>query len=284
MDAKEIREIQLDIRSQFPDIAWPEPVLEPLFYGRFDKHPVEDRKLVMDTITGAQLDIVSDMYELIPHEVAMHNLLHSLPEEFGKPEHRISIWQNGARFRAELHFPDIQATEIKEGDPVRPRLIQTNSLDRSTFYGTSFGAEELVCTNGLVAYRSRLESKKRHIFGSQELSSIRDNVREAIENFGEQIGIWQHWNELQLEDMTEAQRLVDTLPFSETEKGSLLLLPLMNYDGKNITDLVQDKKATVWTINSAATQYAQHNINSTQRKFELEEKIANKMHQLTKAA
>lgn len=271
---QEIREVQLEIRGQFPDIVWPEPVLEPVFFGRFDKTVVENRKLVLDANTGAQFDIVSDQYELIPHEVATRNLLKSIPEEFGEPKLKFNMWADGARFRLEATFPEVGNFEVKPGDPVEPRVVQMNSLDRSTFYGFEFGAKELVCSNGLVAYRERSSTQRRHVFGAEDVDKLTLSMKAEIENFSEQLGIWQQWNRLQLGTIEEAELQLSELPFSENEVEKLLILPLLNNEGKTIRGLIKEGAATVYDINSAATQYAAHEVNSDQRQFDLERKIA----------
>jgi len=271
---KEIREVQIEIREQFPEIVWPEPVLEPVFFGRFDKTVVENRKLVLDTNTGAQFDIVSDQYELIPHEVATRNLLKSIPEEFGKPLLKFSLWADGARFRLEATFPEVGKFEVKPGDPVEPRVVQMNSLDRSTFYGFEFGAKELVCSNGLVAYRERSSTQRRHVFGAEDVDKLTDSMKFEIENFSEQLGIWKQWNELLLETEMEAEAKLSELPFSEKEVEKLLILPLLNNSDKTLRGLIKEGHATLYDINSAATQYAAHEVNSDQRQFDLERKIA----------
>jgi hypothetical protein len=274
LKAKETREVQNEIRSLYPDIVWPEPVLEPVFYGRFDKTQVDNRKLVLDTNTGAQFDIVSDQYELIPHEVATHNLLKALPIEFGKPALKFCMWQDGARFRLEATFPELGQFEVKKGDPVAPRVAQMNSLDRSTFYGTEFGAVELVCTNGLVAYKQRSNTQRRHVFGAEDLSHLTASLSKEIENFSDQMDIWKQWNQLQIGTIEELQLGLGELPFSENEVTKLLELPLINHEGKSLKGLVKEGASTVWALNSAATQYAAHEVHSDQRQFDLERKVA----------
>jgi hypothetical protein len=277
LKAKEIREVQMEIRDKYPDIVWPEPIMEPVFFGRFDKTVVENRKLILDSNTGAQFDIVSDQYELIPHEVATHNLLRSIPEEFGTPKLKFRMWQDGARFRLEASFPDLGNFEVKEGDAVEPRITQMNSLDRSTFYGLEFGATELVCTNGLVAYKQRSTTKRRHVFGAEDIDKLADSMKHEMENFSEQLGIWQQWNHMQIGSVEELVLDLEALPFSEKEREKLLVLPLMNNENRTLKGLVADGKATLWDVNSAATQYATHEVNSDQRQFDLERKIAANM-------
>lgn len=272
---QEIEEVKIKIRERFPDIVWPEPILEPIFFGRLDKTLVENRKLVLDAETGVQFDIVSDHYDLIPHEVATHNLLKAIPEEFGRPELKFHMWQDGARFRVEAHFPDVGQFDVKEGDPVRPRIIQTNSLDRSQHYGLDFGAEELVCANGLIAFKSRVRTRRRHIFGAEEVSAISENLKKEMENFSDQMDLWKQWADTSVGVLEEMEVDLENLPFSDAERDKLLQMPLMNHNKEaTLGGLLTSGKATLWDINSAGTQYAKHEVNSAQRSFDLERKMA----------
>jgi len=276
--AKRVREIQLEIRAKFPLLDFPEPVLEPIYYGRFDKNSVTNRLLVMDRNTGSQYDIVSGRYDLIPHEVAVFNTLQAIPEEFGTPKLKFNFWQGGARFRMEATFPDVARLEVKPGDPVEPKIIQTNSLDRSTFYGMEFGAVELVCTNGLVSYRKKGGSSRRHIYGAEDTIDIANGMKKEMENFADQVGIWSRWNEIQIGTIEEAELVISDIPFSEKEQESVLLLPLMNNDNQTVRGLIEQGKATLWDVHSAATQFTTWDIHTDHRKFDIESKIGKTFH------
>ena len=281
---KEVRETQTKIRSDFPNIEWPEPVLEPIFYGRFDKNPVINRKLMMDANTGIQFDIVSDQYDLIPHEVATHNLLQAIPAEFGKPELKFRMWADGARFRLEATFPELDKLEVKPGDPVQPKIIQTNSLDRSTFYGFEFGATQLVCSNGMIAYKMESKTQRRHVLGASDLSELTENMLESVKNFSEQVGIWSQWAQINIADREELEVQIEDLKLSENEQKQVLMLPIIAHERKSLAELFNEKKATLWDVGSALTQYTTHEVKSEQKAFDLERKTAEVLTKISRKA
>ena len=275
MDGKEFLEMQkekeakrAEIRKRFP-ANWPNPVLEEIYYGRFGKQFVEGKKLILDAITGNQFDVVSDKYGVVHHEDVLDNLLEATPKEFGIPEVDLTFWKDGARFRATATFPDLKDFEIKKNDKVKPRVVFRNSYDRSTFLRLEFGAEQLVCSNGLVAYQTEDSTSQKHI-GEINIKNLSDIIKDKVSNFAEQMGIWQKWTELPIQD--DLVVIAKKMPFSAKEQEKLLALPLMGSEGKSLKGL--GSQATLWDLNSAATQFAKHEIKGLQRSFDLERDIA----------
>src|SRR6056297_163441 len=92
-DEKKKMEDRKEIREKFPHIPFPDPVLEPIYYGRTHKTPVEGKKLIRDanSANGAQYAIVSDKYEKVHHEDVLKNLISAIPDEFGEPVFDINL-------------------------------------------------------------------------------------------------------------------------------------------------------------------------------------------------
>ena len=275
MKGKELIELQrnveaerADIRRQYP-ADWPTPILESLYFGRLDKQFVEGKRLIMDAVTKTQFDVVSDKYRLVFHEDVLSNLLKACPEELGAPEIEVLFWKEGARFRATATFPDVANVEVKKGDPVKPRVVFKNSYDRSSFLRFEYGAEQLVCSNGLVAYMKENETSTKHL-GETNIENLSDLIKDKIGNFAKQLGIWQSWTELPLPE--DAVIIAKKMPFSPREREKLLALPLLNNEGRTLTSL--GTSATLWDLQSAATQFAKHEVVGVQRSFDLEEQIA----------
>lgn len=256
-----------DIRRQYPE-NWPAPVLEKIYFGRLNKQFVQEKRLVMDASSGAQYDVVSNKYKLVFHEDVLSSLLKACPDELGVPDIKVMFWKDGARFRATATFPDVADFEVKKGDPIRPRVVFKNSYDRSSYLRFEYGAEQLVCSNGLVAYMKEDETSTKHL-GDTDIENLSDLIKDKIGNFAKQLGIWQSWAELPIpEDLIV---IAKKMPFSPKEQIKLLALPLLNHEGQTLTGL--GTRATLWDLQSAATQFAKHEVSSTQRSIDLEEKI-----------
>lgn len=275
-----VEEIKEEIHERFPDIDWPEPVLEPIYFGRLKKVEVPERKVIMDVKTKKVWDIVSDNYAMIPHEKALYDILSNIPEEMGHVDVKFQLWAEGARFKADLLFPEIErAVPIKVGDIVVPRMSVKSSYDRSLLHGVEFGGEQLVCTNGLVMFKANQKLKRKHIAGSHVTPEI---IAKLAENFIEEYSIsteqWKKWANTQLSN-TQVREVIEELPFSDPEKERILNLPLMNNENKNLIGL---EKPTLWDINSAATQFAKHEVRGENRSISLEESIAQAMDSIEK--
>lgn len=272
--AELVERIREDIHKKFPDFKWPTPVLEPIYYGRFEKTLVDGRQLIMDADTGKQWAVVSNQYEMIPHELVLHSLLNACPEHIGTPEVKLRMWKDGAVFRADATFPNSNLdSEIRVGDMVRARISRGSSYDTSTGNIFECGGEQLVCGNGCVAFVSEKKERWKHIGTlSEEFEGVmRSYVETFIESWTEQTDTWKRWAEQKLK-AEEVVELIETLPFTENEQKKILQLPLMNHDGdwlKNMGDNV-----SLWDINSAATQMAKHEIVSGMRATALESQIA----------
>jgi len=272
----EIEMIRENIRKQFPAVQWPEPVMEPVFYGRLKKKPVLDRFAMLDINTGNVFDIVSGKYNLVTHEEVVHDLLSSVPAEFGRTETEIKLYDAGAKIRVDVTFPDIpeHVGEIKPGDKVDARVSAYSSYNRSTFHGVLTGAKQLVCSNGLVAFRSE-EKKRRHINGSTiTREQLTEEISVFLTDFSKTTDLWRTWANRRLEKL-ELDEVMVALPFSEPERDRIMELPLMNNNGRMLKQL---EHITLWDVSSAATQFAKHEVRGEQRSMDLEQQIAVVLH------
>lgn len=264
-----------EIRERFSEVVFPDPIMEPIYFGRTHKTAVQGKRLMRDAKSGAQYAIVSKKYHTVFHEDVVRNLVEAVPEEFGNPIFDVKMINNGARMRAEVTFPDIDK-EIN-GSELDLMGRVGNSYDTSLQLGWEWGAKELVCENGLIAFVAKEQSRARHIYGAISRMQITDNLNAALEDFSEQHNIWLKWNETKLSEL-QIEEALSELPFSDPEKEKLKELPLMNHNNIAISAM---KEPTLWALNSAATQYAKHEVTSLKRSYDLENKIATAMASLS---
>jgi len=269
LEAQKKREdILTEIHEKFPSVSWPAPVLEPIFYGRLDKRPVMNRKLIIDKNTGNQFDIVSDSYAFVYHEEVLHNLLNAIPPEFGTPNIHAIMFKDGARVGFKAKFPELKEFEIK-GSETEVEYRLKNSYDRSAYLDYSAGLNELVCTNGLRSFVSKDKGRAKHIGQTINSFQLENRLKASLQDISDSHKLWLQWAETKISQIN-AISIVEELPYSEKEVETLLALPLLNHGGESITSSKKD--ATLWTIMSAGTQMV-HEIKSEERKLDLEEKI-----------
>lgn len=261
-------DVVTEIHEKYPNVYWPAPVLEPIFYGRLDKNPITGRKLMLDKNNGNQFDIVSDQYEMVYHEEVLHNLLNALPPEFGDPKIGVQMFKDGARVNFKASFPEMKEFEIK-GSETEVEYRLKNSYDRSAHLNYSAGLNELVCTNGLRAFTTKDSGRAKHIGQTVSSFQLEAKLKASLEDISNAHKIWLQWAETKISQIS-AVSIVEELPYSEKEVEALLALPLLNHGGESITSLKEG--VTLWTVMSAGTQMV-HEIKSEERKLDLEEKI-----------
>jgi len=261
-------DIVAEIHEEYPNKTWPTPVLEPIFFGRFDKQEVLGRKLMLDKNTGNQFDIVSDQYELIYHEEVLHNLLNAIPPEFGEPKVNIRMFKDGARASFSIIFPEMKLYEIN-GSETQIEYRLKNSYDRSAYLNYSAGLMELICTNGLRAFHSKDNGKAKHIGETISSFALENRLKDSLEDISKSHNLWLQWARKGLSEI-ESIAMVEALPYSEKEIETLLTLPILNHGSESISTL--KNKNTIWSIMSAGTQMV-HEIKSEERQLDLEEKI-----------
>lgn len=277
---KKREDIIVEIHEKYPNTEWPSPILEPIHYGRFEKTEVIGRKLMLDKDTGNQFDIVSNQYELIYHEEVLAKLLSAIPEEFGDPDINIQMFKLGARANFTAVFPELKQFELK-GSETNVEYRLKNSYDRSAHLNYSAGLKELVCSNGLRAFREKERNSAKHI--GQTISSFQlgDKLKASLDAISMSQQIWLQWADHKLNEV-ELNHLVEALPYSDNEQAALLELPILNHGKETLTSLKKD--ATVWSVFSAGTQMV-HELKSEERKLDLEEKLPNIIRQqVTKLA
>lgn len=290
MTVEEIRAAQAElqakvdlVREKFPNVPFPNPTREPLWYGRRGRDRIDGAWSIVDNTTNPEEHVifakcVSNIYGLRFHEEVVYAMMETVAElpEFGEPEYRIVLPEiaQGGKMRLRIKFPDVDYT-IRNGDTVNPEISVFNSYDLGWKLRGSFGAFRLICSNGLMIGEKWAQFAKRHL-DSLSVSELVESVKGGMVEFSEQTNQWKRWAELKLNDDRYAI-LWEELPFSEKERerieelpeeGTKLLLP----------DALRKGELTLWDFNSVVTQYVTHEIESDLRKADVEPQVATVMH------
>jgi len=270
--AQKIEEIKNTIRSQNPEVQFPRIVKEPCFSRSIDGtfHRVANRFNVKNGDTGLSYSIPTGDYKVFSHEEAFfmaEQAVKDLPE-YGKPEYKVQFIGEGAKMVLGVTFPEVKM-EVKVGDFVAPELRMYNSYDLQWVFRSEFGARQLVCTNGMVAFKIQNQQTRKHLVSVLNVERLTDEIGERLENFSEQIGLWSSWAERKLSQLDYGV-IAEDLPFSGPEKKKMV--EEMNIIGMNTTvkSLIESNQLTAWDLHSAATQFATHEVRSEIRKIDLE--------------
>lgn len=265
-----------EVRAMFSETKWPDPAKEPLSYGRLTKTAIPGRNAIVDHSTGEVFGICSDEYALLRHEKVVFDILQIADkfEEYGKPVLNVKLLDAGAKMVLEVSFPEAESTIVRK-DKITPVIKCRNSYDLKWQRHDLFGANQLICTNGLTAFKVNAALKKRHMTGLLDPEQFKEMLGVGMTQVSEQLGIWRKWAETRLElplFMEVSDKLV-----SQAERDKILSLVLMERE-EPLQALFDRDEATIWDAHSAITQYLRHEVKNEARREEDPDEVARVFH------
>jgi len=293
-EMKRIQAVQKDVRERYPYVKFPNVYKQPAWKGRTKENLtlIKDRTWICGSWAEDQSDEIeyanaSNQYKIVTHEDAVIRIETALKDmpEFGLPNIRIGLLNEGALLRARVVFPDAKY-EVREKEPVNPMANLYNSYDMSTRLLSQFGAEELVCTNGLVAFKVRSSIGQKHRLNI-DTDYIVSEISAGMKQFSDQVGLWQHWAKKELKQ-PEWIEVWDALPFGGTtnelgEQTGRHREELLDYprklDRKTIRGMLKDGRVNAWDAHSIITQFISHEIDSENVQIDKTKKVAKAFHQ-----
>jgi hypothetical protein len=283
--ADEMRELnpaeRAEIRNRYPETYFPNPVLEPVWYGRREHTRIAEKKAIIDQnlregqVKPTVFGICSDQYKIIHYEDICQMVEDTVGviKDFGKIELVPYSYLDGARFRVGMKFPEKKISIVK-GDDIIPKVEIFSSYDLSTMLKGRFGAFQLKCTNGMGVWKTFKKFAKRHL-QNLFLKDLKVSIIEGMDTFGLQAKMWKEWTALKI-PQTMYDELWTDLPFSPTEKDRIEALPEIGTK-LLLPDALKSKDLNLWSLNSVLTQFSTHEVKSELRRIELESILARSM-------
>ena len=287
-EARQLQEIKDDVRLRYPDVEWPDVYSTGSFIGdhRDNIERLQDQVAIVGSFQEDRSDRnfychASEQYKIAPFEVCVHNLETALMEaelkEFGHADIQIKTMECGAVMKATVKFPDIDFT-VRDGDTVKPQAEMYASHDKSKSVASAFGAEQLICTNGLVAFvlQKKISQKHRQ---NLDVPSITAQLMVGLTEFSEQIGLWKRWAEKEL-NASEWDTLQEALPFGKEYAEKVLTLPQTS-TGNTIRGLLEkNNKINMWDAHSIVTQFVTHEVTADRAQFKYGNEVAAAFHNI----
>ena len=286
MNTQDIHSIRQDIRDQFPYVNFPEPTIEPVFYGKKEKLLCPRNSAVVNYKNGEVLSICSHKYVLIHHEDILHQALletKELAKELGTPQIDVEMINRGAGMVYKIHWPE-KVKEVAKGDAVSPLFRGVNSYDSTRKVRSEYGAMRLVCTNGMIGGVVDSSISHRHI-GDVSAEWVREHISAGVKTFSETIDFLEDVA-LHSFDAEKYEMLWTKIPFSPRERQKIEALPLLGFDGDTLQNhmltlpdgsLTLAGRVSAWLVQAALTQYNSHEMKSSDRSIELASKIGQVM-------
>ena len=166
---------------------------------------------------------------------------------------------------AKYTFP--KAVEIQEGDPIKPVVVLTNSVDLSKRFSLTFGAFRMICTNGMVIPDRRFPNatliNKLHKVGTLDLDDAIHLMMEGFHTFSSTIELFQRYTTIQM-GRSQFEEIMDASPLSVAQAKEILTLPLRGFNNVPLETDFLNGTTSVWKAYNAATQFiTDHNRNES---------------------
>ena len=261
-----------EIQAKYPNLEFPDPVTEPIWYGKRPTTRIDGSKAIVDQKTDSVFGICSDLYQVIHYEDIVRMVektVANLPE-FGKIEVVPTIIQEGRKMKIKATMTEVEY-EIRKGDVVNPMITIRTSYDLGWKLSGIFGALRLICTNGATVGKTFSRFAKRHLT-SLDPSDLTKSIQGGMGIYSEQVGLWKEWAQMKLDTATY-DAVWEALPFSENEKEKIEKLSEVSTK-HTLADKEWRKEATLWDFHSVVTQFATHEIKSEVRRADVEPMIA----------
>jgi len=286
------RDIAANVRSRYIDIDFPNVYFSPIWYGRQQKELADGHLLIVADCPayddeGVPLErereifkTCTDQYKLVRHEVAIHLFEQALKDErmapYGKAEIKVSLHNRGRRCYVEATFPECEF-EIKNqrNQKLAPKAGIKNSNDLSLEFCKWFGARQLICANGMIAFKVNQISNKKHRLNLEVTSEVL-GIPEGMDEFADQVGIWQDWAKKQIKK-EEAEVLIEALPFGARHQEEILALPQVG-SGETLQSWMSKDKVNVFDMYGIYTQFLTHEIDSEMVRVSKGEDVARVFH------
>lgn len=252
-----------------PEISFPEILIQDLYFGNPaspEIHP--SKKALVGNFKGNNHIYAepSGRYKLVHHEEVIANTIEfvqsaNLKDVYGNPVFEPKMWANGSRMKFTVTFPNanLEISTPKGKVSVAPRISMINSYDLSKKLQILFEALQLVCSNGMVAYRALEGSQKRHMIGL-DISKQLNLIKPGLENYPKQIGFWGKLAQIEYTG-TQFGEFIQKLPFGQRHVDSIVHLPIIGTGG-TLFNQYRNNKVNMWEAHNAVTQFLTHEVES----------------------
>ena len=274
MEYEELQVVKEDVRERYPNVSFPSPALEPVWYGRRNLKRIPGERAIVDQNNGRVMNLCSDQYKLVHYEEIIKMVEDTIShiDSYGKIVLCPHIMHDGGKMRLTMKFPEAQ--HLVKAEAILPKIDVLTSYDLSYKLMGKFGAFILRCTNGMGVWKNFRQFARKHLL-SLNILELEQTIVEGLGIFGIQVDNWSKWSDKVI-DLDTYNGIWETLPFSAKEREKIEILPEISTNLK-IEDALKQKELTVWDLNSILTQWVSHEIRSDVRRIDLEPIVAQAM-------
>jgi len=221
--------------ANFPVVSRPIEVVPEAPAGA--PHPIPNRKAIVREDTGDVLAVVSDRYQLVPHQRILDLVDAAIsPLDISPVPRGLFVDRRGARMRALYKFPTL-SKPVVPGDAICPCLKIQNTYDGSSRISIVIGAFRFVCTNLAVGGGGAFAGGFVSIHaGEIPIERVTGQLASYLAGFDAIVDLYREWCEIPVNPPALIE-LLQGFPKSHAETLTLRLAernPRTAFDAYNV--------------------------------------------------
>lgn len=240
------------------DIAFPNVTLEPLAWGKgmngFSSHVA-----VVNNDDGRVITVVTDSYELLPHEQFIDIADKAMKDKYGNNASRHTYMINGGDKMLVTYCLEDNPIKLRSGDIAYPTLVLKNSYDLGWAASMTSGVFRLICSNGAYVGEATKTKKKHTAQISGEL--IQHTITQTVKNIEAIEHRMTKWANTKISKKDNIN--LDPLKMTDTEQQAIRYLGErstgLHVDSK-VIESTEGTKKTVWRAEDDTTKYDLWNL------------------------
>ena len=219
----------------------------------FEPTKVQDKKYVINDVTGEYLGVVGHSFSCADHPAFFNGVEEAMTENLS-PSHLENAkinWRscrNNTWAMLDITLPNVQRSIMtdKHNTVVNQRFIALHAIDGSCSNQVYYGAIDTFCTNGMIT--GDYDKVRRKNSSSFTMSSFIDELKNSRRDFDLQMDMFQEWAFTSTK-YVNIKEMLDNL--MKSERKSEKMYTLYNQE-------VSKRGANVFSLYSAFTNYASY--------------------------
>tara|TARA_R110000824_G_scaffold159564_2_gene333976 strand:+ start:544 stop:1404 length:861 start_codon:yes stop_codon:yes gene_type:complete len=223
------------------------------FGVQFEPTKVQDKKYVINDVTGEYLGVVGHNFSCADHRLFFQGVEDAMTENLqdSQLDDAKVVWRsarNNSWGMMDITLPNVKRTIIsdKHETKVNQRFIALHAIDGSCSNQVYYGAIDTFCTNGMIT--GDYDKVRRKNSSNFSMDRFIDELKNSRRDFDTQMDMFQQWAFSPIGTF-DIKSMLDSLMGSESKSEKMYTL----YNQE-----VSKRGKTVFALYSAFTNYASY--------------------------
>jgi len=223
------------------------------FGVQFEPTKVQDKKYVINDVTGEYLGVVGHNFSCADHRPFFQGVEDAMTENLDNSQLNDAkvVWRsarNNSWGMMDITLPNVQRTIVsdKHQTTVNQRFIALHAIDGSCSNQVYYGAIDTFCTNGMIT--GDYDKVRRKNSSNFSMDRFIDELKNSRRDFDTQMDTFQQWAFSPIGKF-DIKAMLDSLMGSESKSEKMYTL----YNQE-----VSKRGKTVFALYSAFTNYASY--------------------------